>query len=120
MLKRGIQVIGHSDRQRDQPNPEGGSRSLHVAELGRIIWIVGSTPTLFALGTISTASANCLLGMSSTVIRMPVTLPPGRAWLAATPNPTGSMRVSETIGIVSVNFLVAIRPAIVPDTMTSG
>src|SRR5262245_35238790 len=117
-----MDVIGQRNLQRKQLNPERMGGPLHVATLSGLFGLLtlSSTPTLRAPGTISTVSASCLLGKSSTVNSTPVTLPPGRAWLAARPKPTGSTSDGEIMGMVSVNFLAIVTPVSVPDTITSG
>ncbi len=70
------------------------------------------------LGTISASSAICLALSSGTCVDNPVTLPPGRARLATTPEPTGSLSCPMTMGISLVAFIagrVADEP---PETIT--
>lgn len=51
---------------------------------------------------------------------IPVTLPPGRARLAARPTPTGSKEIDTTIGSVLVKRLMAKAPVLSEAMATSG
>src|SRR5262249_2077801 len=106
LLKRRIEVItrAHFDPHR----------------LDRGLRAFISTPTLAAPGTTSSASASCFPGKLSNEIRIPVTLPPGRASRAARPKPTGSTIVAATIGIDWVTCVSARAAALVVVKMTSG
>jgi hypothetical protein len=70
------------------------------------------------LGTTSRKNSSRLLSSSGCMIDRPVTLPPGRARLAAKPTPTGSPDSGRTIGMTDVALLAcwAAGPVV---TMTS-
>ena len=53
---------------------------------------------------------------STSMVVMPVTLPPGRARLATRPTLTGSVPIKKTIGIVWVAALAASAPGVLPTT----
>jgi hypothetical protein len=77
-------------------------------------------PMLLAAGINSRASSSCLPGKVSNELRIPVTLPPGRAWLATRPKPTGSINDAATTGMVIDAFLTTSATLIEPATTTSG
>ena len=52
-------------------------------------------------------TSNCLPIRSGTIWDNPVMFPPGRARLAASPAPTGSITAATTMGIVPVACLAA-------------
>jgi putative tryptophan/tyrosine transport system substrate-binding protein len=63
---------------------------------------ISNMPTLTAPRTTSAASASCFSGSVSKVASVPVTFPPGRAWLATRPKATGSVTFAATIGMAAV------------------
>src|SRR5262249_60003836 len=64
-----------------------------------------STATRVSAGTISLRISRRFPARSGANCEMPVTLPPGRAKLLASPLPTGSPADATTIGIVVVRRL---------------
>jgi hypothetical protein len=75
---------------------------------------------LRARGAISASSSSHLAEMSPAISDWPVTLPPGRARLATTPEATGSPSGAKTIGIAVVSRIAARVAVVVTAMITSG
>src|SRR6266704_1125771 len=66
-----------------------------------------TTAPVETFGIACTRSCNRLANMSGACCDVPVIFPPGRARLATSPTPTGSIEFVKTTGIVLVAFLTA-------------
>ena len=66
-----------------------------------------TTATVARCGIASASSCNRLGNISGACVVAPMIFPPGRAKLATTPGPTGSIALGKTTGIVWVAFLTA-------------
>jgi hypothetical protein len=77
-------------------------------------------PTLDVCGITSRASSSALAVNPLRVNSIPVTLPPGRASLAARPLPMGSVSMADVIGTAVVACLAASAEEVLVVTMTSG
>src|SRR5262249_21204341 len=78
------------------------------------------TARRLAFGTTACSNSTLLTCSSPSKLVTPVTLPPGRARLSTSPEPTGSEGVTMTIGIVAVARLAARIAGVVSAIMTSG
>src|SRR5262249_24880308 len=95
--------------QNKESPSDGLTGLLHSAQFGfqfRLIRISEQEMTE-AFGTNSWSSPSCLATRSTVVKVTPVTLPPGRLRLATKPVLTGSLPVTNTIGIVMLAAFAA-------------
>src|SRR5262249_39250689 len=102
-------LLNHPCRHRERFNAmDPAAGMISYARFG----CVGScglskTAIRFACGTTLLSNSTCLPAMSGCCIESPVTLPPGRARVAASPAPIGSAEIAMTTGIDVVACLAA-------------